>query len=63
MSKLATLQIIWPPVPSLVFVSLFDWIASFNDITITFGAFVIYVYLMFAPALIAVIWANKRGPA
>lgn len=61
MSKLATLQIIWPPVPTMVFVSLFDWIASFNSQTVNFAAFFVYLYVMFAPALAATLWPKKRG--
>jgi len=63
MSKLATLQIIWPPVPSLIFVSLFDWIASFGSTAITLTAIMVYVYVMFAPALVAVLWPKKQGAA
>lgn len=63
MSKLATDQIIWPPVPLLIFVSLSDWIASFGSATVTFAAFTVFVYVMFAPALVAVLWPKKRGAA
>lgn len=56
MSKLATLQIIWPPVPTLIFVSLFDWLGGFGNLMVNFAAFMAYMYIMFAPALIAIFW-------
>lgn len=59
MNRLAVLQIIWPPVPSVIFVMLFDWLASFESMTVTFVAFMALVYVMFAPALIFIFWPKK----
>ena len=61
MSKLALAQILWPPVPSVIFVSLFDWVTAFGSVTVTATAFFIYVYAVFAPALIEVFLVNSRG--
>lgn len=62
MKNLATLQIIWPPIPSMIFVSLFDWLAGFQSMTVTAGAFVVYVYVVFLPGLIEVL-RPKKGDA
>ena len=59
MNRLATLQIIWPPVPSLIFVLLFDWLASFDSMAVTFAACMILTYVMFAPALVFIFWPKK----
>lgn len=63
MSKLAALQLLWPPVASAIFFSLFDWIASFGSRKFSFIACIIYIYVLFAPALIEVLWPKKRGAA
>lgn len=49
MSRLATLQIIWPPVQTLIFCTLMDWIASFGSMLVTALAFTLYTYVVFAP--------------
>ena len=59
MNRLATLQIIWPPVPLLIFVLLFDWLASFDSMAVTFAAYMVFVYAAFAPALIFIFWPKK----
>lgn len=61
MSKLATLQIIWPPVPTLLFVSLFEWIGGFGSLTANFVAFTVYLYVLFAPALVAIFCQRDGG--
>ncbi|MBX9793272.1 MAG: hypothetical protein K2Y02_03125 [Burkholderiaceae bacterium] len=60
MSKLATLQIIWPPVPTIIFVSLFDWVGGFGSLTANFIAFTVYLYAMFLPALIHIFWKSRK---
>ena len=63
MSKLAIAQMLWPPVPTMIFVSLFDWVASFQSMTVSAAAVMVYVYAVFAPGIIAVFWPSKRGDA
>ena len=61
MSTLALAQILWPPVPSVIFVSIFDWITGFGSAPVTSTAFFIYVYAVFAPALIEVFRTKSGG--
>jgi hypothetical protein len=63
MSKLQALQFLWPPVACAIFFSLFDWIASFHSPSVNFAACMIFIYVVFLPALIEVLWPKKRGAA
>ena len=61
MNKLQALQLLWPLVPGAIFVSLIDWITSLQSGAVTFLAFTVFVYVLFAPLLIELLWPKKRG--